>query len=197
MHTLFFFNYERGWRPLKWDTCEQSAKSTTKIYFRISNISTILHFNPLKSKTEKKTWSVPITSPLKNRHLSSKNSIYGGQPRGRGVKVTHSTSVAQRFAGSDPGCRHGTTHQAMLRRGPTCRNQRHSQLEYTTMCWGALGRRKKRPSVVPFASRKPDSYAVSGIMKGGSYCRQRIMNSQKAFSNSYLKVSDSWIQSRY
>ena len=39
-----------------------------------------------------------------------------GWPHGRMVKFTCSASVAQGFAGSDPGSRHGTTHQAMLRR---------------------------------------------------------------------------------
>ena len=31
-----------------------------------------------------------------------------------------SASAAQSFAGLDPRRRHGTTHQAMLRRRPTC-----------------------------------------------------------------------------
>ena len=33
-----------------------------------------------------------------------------------------STSVAQGFAGSDPGRGRGTTHQVTLRRRPTCHN---------------------------------------------------------------------------
>ena len=67
-----------------------------------------------------------------------------GQPRGQVVKFTCSASAAQGFAGSDLGRQHGTAHQAMLRRHPTCHKQRHSQLEYTTMYWGALGRRRRR-----------------------------------------------------
>ena len=59
------------------------------------------------------------------------------------VKFPHSTSVAQGFASSDPGHRHGSAHQAMLRRRPTQHNQRHSQLEYATTYWGALGRRRR------------------------------------------------------
>ena len=43
----------------------------------------------------------------------------GGQPHGRVVEFTYSTWVAQDFAGSDPGCGPGTTHQAMLRWRPT------------------------------------------------------------------------------
>ena len=50
-----------------------------------------------------------------------------------------STSSAQGFAGLDPGRGHGTAHQVMLRQSPTQHNQRHSQLEYTTTYWGALG----------------------------------------------------------
>ena len=42
-----------------------------------------------------------------------------GPPRGRVVKNAHSASVAQGFAGLDPGRGHGTAHQAMLRRRPT------------------------------------------------------------------------------
>uniref|UniRef100_F6PV72 C2H2-type domain-containing protein n=1 Tax=Equus caballus TaxID=9796 RepID=F6PV72_HORSE len=53
--------------------------------------------------------------------------------RGRVVKFAHSSSVAQGFAGSDPGRRRGTAHQAMLRRRPTCHNQKDLQLEYTTI----------------------------------------------------------------
>ena len=42
-----------------------------------------------------------------------------GRPHGRVVKFSSSTLVAQGFSGSDPGRRHGTAHQAMLRRHPT------------------------------------------------------------------------------
>ena len=66
------------------------------------------------------------------------------QSHGRVDSFVHSASAAQGFASLDPGCRHGTTHQAMMRWHPTYHNQRHSQLEYTTMYWGALGRRRRR-----------------------------------------------------
>ena len=53
------------------------------------------------------------------------------------VKFLSSPSVAEGFTSLDPGRGHGTTaHQAMLRQCPTCHNQRHSQLEYTTIYWG-------------------------------------------------------------
>ena len=41
------------------------------------------------------------------------------KPRAWVVKFTHSTSTAQGFTGSDPGCGPSTTHQAMLRWHPT------------------------------------------------------------------------------
>ena len=55
-----------------------------------------------------------------------------------------SASAAQGFAGSDPGRGLGTTRQAMLRRHPTCHNQKDPQLKYATMFWGTLGRRRKK-----------------------------------------------------
>ena len=65
-------------------------------------------------------------------------------PCDRAIKFESFALVAQGFAGSDPGCRHGNTHQATLRRCPTCHNQKDLQLEYTTMYWGASGRRRRR-----------------------------------------------------
>ena len=44
----------------------------------------------------------------------------GGRPRGWVVKFSRSALVARGFAGLDPGCEHGTAHQAMLRQYPTC-----------------------------------------------------------------------------
>ena len=67
-----------------------------------------------------------------------------GRPCGQVVKFTHSTSAAQGFAGLDPGHGPSTTHQAMVRWRPTQHNQKDLQLQYTTMYWGALGRRRKK-----------------------------------------------------
>ena len=47
------------------------------------------------------------------------------------------------FAGSDPGCTHGTSHGAMLRQCPTMQSQKDLQLEYTTLYWG-FGENKKK-----------------------------------------------------
>ena len=52
--------------------------------------------------------------------LNFKNHLRG-LPRGRVVKSTRSASVAQGFAGLDPGRRYDTAGQAMLRRRPTYR----------------------------------------------------------------------------
>ena len=67
-----------------------------------------------------------------------------GQPHGRVFKFARFALVAQGFTGSHPGRRHGTTHQAMLRRHPTQHIQKDLQLEYTTVYWRALGRRRRR-----------------------------------------------------
>ena len=45
--------------------------------------------------------------------------VQGASPMAEWFKFLHSASGAQGFAGSDPGCGHGTIHQAMLRRCPT------------------------------------------------------------------------------
>ena len=55
------------------------------------------------------------------------------------VKVTHSVWAAQGFAGSDPGCRHGTAHQATQMpqlEGPTTK-------KHTTMYHRALREKGK------------------------------------------------------
>ena len=59
------------------------------------------------------------------------------------VEFAHSTSAAQGLAGLDPGCRHSTAHQAMLRWHPTCHNWKNSQLKMYNYVHGALGRKKK------------------------------------------------------
>ena len=76
--------------------------------------------------------------------MITQESYIRGQPHGRIVKFARSASAVQGFTGSDPGCRHSTTHQAMLRRHPTCHNQRDPQLKYIAMCQEARGRRRKK-----------------------------------------------------
>ena len=53
-------------------------------------------------------------------YLRGKSKTSRGWPHGQVVKFAHSASAAQGFTGSNPGHRHGTAHQAMLRRHPTC-----------------------------------------------------------------------------
>ena len=48
-----------------------------------------------------------------------KNNQHRRRPHGRVVKFTCSSTGAQGFTGLDPGCGHGTTHQAMLTWRPT------------------------------------------------------------------------------
>ena len=67
----------------------------------------------------------------KNRRLTDlieKYSKLGGWPPDRVVKFVCSAMAGQGFAGSDPGPRQGTTHQAMLRWHPTCHNWKDPQL---------------------------------------------------------------------
>ena len=86
-------------------------------------------------------------------HLKIYQNIWG-RPCGREVKFSPSLSAAQGFAGSDPGCGRGTTHQAMLRRCPTCRNQKDPQLKYTTMYWRDLERKsRKKKSIIKNISK--------------------------------------------
>ena len=60
----------------------------------------------------------------------------------------HSASAAQGFAGSDLGHRRGTAHQAMLRRRPTCQNQKDPQLEYMTdYLLGGFGEKKGKKKI--------------------------------------------------
>ena len=67
-----------------------------------------------------------------------------GQPHGLVVGFARSSSAAQSFTGSDPGCGPGTTHQAMLKWRPTQHNLKDLQLEYTTMYWGLWGEEGKK-----------------------------------------------------
>ena len=47
---------------------------------------------------------------LAARMITLQESIKLGQRHGRVVGFARSASAAQGFAGSNPGCRHGTTH---------------------------------------------------------------------------------------
>ena len=80
--------------------------------FSFSNIqpSFSIKWLDLKART---CFILPCSSLFRNEQ---------GPARGWVVKFAHSALAAQGFASSDPGRRHGTDHQAMLRRCPTCHN---------------------------------------------------------------------------
>ena len=59
-----------------------------------------------------------VNPPLFQVHLSYIKAFTWGQPIGRTIKFVRSASVAQGFAGSNPGRGHGTAHQITLRRRP-------------------------------------------------------------------------------
>ena len=76
------------------------------------------------------------------------------------VKFSPSASAAQGFTGSDPGCGHGTAHQAMLRRHPTCHNWKDPQLKQNIqLCtgglWGEKGKMKSLKKKKKEAKHRP------------------------------------------
>ena len=71
------------------------------------------------SYIQKKCDKIQHTLMMENLSKLHIEGNFWGWPHGRVVKLTCSASEAQGFTGSDPGRRHGTTHQAMLRQRPT------------------------------------------------------------------------------
>ena len=67
----------------------------------------------------------------------------GASPMADWFKSVCSASAAHGFADLDHGHWHGTTHQTMPRQCPTWHRQKDLQREYTTVYWGALGRRRR------------------------------------------------------
>ena len=107
----------------------------------------ILYYNvqvEIQTKLAQSSSPIPRSYDSRIAERSIKIHNIGGQSHGRAIKFAGSTSAAQGFASSDPGCRHGTTHQAILRWLPTQHNQKDLELEYTTIYWGILGRRKRK-----------------------------------------------------
>ena len=64
-----------------------------------------------------------------------------GPPHGWVVTFARSASAAQGFACSNPGCGHGTAHQALLRRCPTQHNWKDPQLKKIP---GGFGEKKEK-----------------------------------------------------
>ena len=87
------------------------------------------------------------------------------------VKFARSASAALGFAGSDPGPGPGHgIHQAMLRRHPTQHYQKGPQPEYTTMYWGALGRRRRKKDWQQILAQVP---IFKKILKKRIECRHK------------------------
>ena len=79
------------------------------------------------SSTDKGIYEKPAVNIISNDEwlntfplIKEQGKKIQGHPRGRVVKFVHSALAAQGFTGSDPGHRHGTAHQAMLRQHSTC-----------------------------------------------------------------------------
>ena len=84
------------------------------------------HFTPTLSQSCTGGRYYPGFSDEKTEPIITEVSFKGSQkwnqrgwPWGQVVKLAHSASAAQGFDGLDPGHRHGTAHQAVLRRCPT------------------------------------------------------------------------------
>ena len=120
--------------------CNKSIKTWVR---RVQNILRVIVTSGEKGRRNYEKEAQRKTSIILVAFYLLKKENLRGQPRGRVVKFAPSTWAAQGFAGLDPGSRRSTAHQPTLRRRPTCHNQRHSQSEYTTMFWGAVGRRRR------------------------------------------------------
>ena len=82
-----------------------------------------------------------------------------GLAHGRVVKFKCSASAAQGFTSSDPGRRHSTTHQAILRRHPTCHNYKDTQLKIHNCVPEGFGRKRKNKIF-----KRPKNFAVLYIL---------------------------------
>ena len=76
------------------------------------------HITSLLKKFQQLLIPIKIIVNFLKTPLVSKN-LFRGRLCGQVVKFARSAAVAQ---GSDPGCGHGTAHQATLRRRPTSHN---------------------------------------------------------------------------
>ena len=72
-----------------------------------------------RKKEKKKRKSIILTQNILDYFQGFYELYFGGEPGCQVVKFVCSASAAQGFAGLDPGRRHSTAHQAMLRRRPT------------------------------------------------------------------------------
>ena len=68
------------------------------------------------SNNSKESWK-NLTKEQKSKEINM-----GAGPMAEWLSSRAPLQAAQCFVGSNPGCGHGTAHQATLRQRPTCRN---------------------------------------------------------------------------
>ena len=76
-----------------------------------------------------------------------KNLLFRGWPLAERLSSRVPLQAAYCLVGSNPGRGHGTAHRTTLRQRPTCHTGRTHNEEYTTMYWGALGRKRKKNKI--------------------------------------------------
>ena len=99
-----------------WQTQMNTSTQTRMVYIRSiytwnSYIRKCICLNKWKNNQHKQKIY------LKERYIQKIE--LGGWPRSQVVKLARSTWAAQGFTSLDPGHRHGTAHQTMLRQCPT------------------------------------------------------------------------------
>ena len=93
-------------------------------------------------KTQKKISIINERHCIHKTRICCLKSRKGGWPHGPVVEFTHSASTAQGFAGSDPGRRHVTAHQATLRQHPTLPQWERPTTKIYNYILGDLGKKK-------------------------------------------------------
>ena len=119
---------------IQWNTTQQVKKNKLPIYTTWMNLKRKF----CSSKEEKKMHDIQFIRKLQEQ------TKLGAGPVAEWLSSCAPLWRLGGFAGSDPGRGHGIAHQASLRRHPTCHNQRDSQLKYTAMYWGDLGRKSRK-----------------------------------------------------
>ena len=84
---------------------------------------------------------LPGSQDLASFNNSGKFLVQGASPVAEWLS-SRSASVAQSFAGSDPGCGHSTARQAMVRWHPTCHIEGPTTEIYNYVLWG-FGEKKQ------------------------------------------------------
>ena len=88
-------------------------------------------------------WSRPNINVLNMKTRNKKNHL-GASPVANWLSSHAPLWAAQGFADLNPGCRHGTAHQAMLRQHPTYHNWKDPQLKIHNYVPGGFGEKKEK-----------------------------------------------------